>query len=106
MAADRAGLEYRHLRTASTIGTVAQIQGDKQDDIFDGLAIESGDPKQVRYVPGEQVGAIYPGQVTLKIAAADAAALEPFQAAPPETTWVPKKPGLMARMSTWFRGDR
>ena len=24
-----------------TVGTVAQVEGDKQDDIFDGLAVES-----------------------------------------------------------------
>ncbi|MHB8696059.1 MAG: hypothetical protein ACYDHH_33015 [Solirubrobacteraceae bacterium] len=39
--------------------------------MFDGLAVESRQPKQIRYVPGEQVGAIYPGEVTLKIASGD-----------------------------------
>ena len=53
------------------VGTVAQVEGDKQADIFDGLAVESRQPTQIRYVPGEQVGAIYPGEVTLKIASAD-----------------------------------
>jgi hypothetical protein len=46
------------------VGTVAQVEGDKQSDIFDGLAVESKHPTQVRYVPGEQVGAIYSGEVT------------------------------------------
>ena len=50
-----------------SVGTVAQVEGDKQADIFDGLAVECGEPKQVRYVAGEQVGAIFPGEVTLKI---------------------------------------
>ena len=50
------------------VGTVAQVEGDKQSDIFDGLAVTSKQPTQIRYVPGEQVGAIYPGEVTLKIA--------------------------------------
>ena len=36
------------------VGTVAQIEGDKQNDIFDGLAVESRQPRQLRYVPGEQ----------------------------------------------------
>ena len=40
------------------VGTVAQVEGDKQSDIFDGLAVESRQPTQIRYVPGEQVGAI------------------------------------------------
>ena len=88
------------------IGAVAQVEGDKQADIFDGLAVESGNPIQVRYVPGEQVGLIYPGEVTLKIAAAEAAGLAPFQAAPPETTWHPGKPPLATRLGNLLRGKR
>jgi hypothetical protein len=66
------------------VGTVSPVEGDKQSDIFDGLAVESKQPTQVRYVPGEQVAAIYPGEVTLKIASADIGTLEPFQAPPHE----------------------
>ena len=88
------------------IGTVAQVEGDKQSDIFDGLAVESKEPKQIRYVPGEQVGAIYPGEVTLKIAFTDVGALEPFRAPPPETKWLPGKAPLGTRISNWFRGKR
>ena len=90
----------------TSVGTVAQVEGDKGADIFDGLAVESGEPKRIRYVTGEQVGAIYPGEVRLKIAAADAAALPPFQAAPPETTWRPGKAPLMARLGNMLRGKR
>ena len=86
------------------IGTVAQIEGDKQEDIFDGLAVESG--KQIRYVPGEQVGQIFPGRVTLKIRSSDLGALEPFEAPPPETKWSPGKAPLSTRMSNWLRGKR
>jgi len=86
------------------IGTVEQVEGDKQDDIFDGLAVQSAKPGQLLYVPGEQVGLIYPGQVTLKVASAEAEKLEPFQAPPPETKWQPgKAPG---RLSRWMRGGR
>ena len=38
------------------VGTVAQVEGDKQSDIFDGLAVESKKPKQTRYVPGRAGG--------------------------------------------------
>jgi hypothetical protein len=89
-----------------SIGTVEQVEGDKQQDIFDGLAVGSGAPKQIRYVPGEQVGLIYPGEVTLKIASAEASALAPFQAPPPETTWTPGKAPLTTRLSSWLRGKR
>jgi len=88
------------------VGTVAQVEGDKQSDIFDGLAVESKQPTRIRYVPGEQVGAIYPGQVTLTIASADIGALEPFRAPPPETKWLPGKAPLATRISNWFRGKR
>ena len=89
-----------------TVGTVAQVECDKQSDIFDGLAVESGQPAQILYVPGEQVGAISPGEVTLKIASADTGTLEPFVAAPPETKWLLGKAPLAARMSKWLRGKR
>jgi hypothetical protein len=88
------------------VGRVAQVEGDKQSDIFDGLAVESAQPREIRYVPAEQVGAIFPGEVTLTIASADTGTLEPFQAPPPETKWLPGKAPLATRMSNWLRGKR
>ncbi len=88
------------------VGTVAQVEGDKQSDIFDGLAVESKQPTQIRYVPGEQVAAIYPGELTLRIASEDLGTLEPFQAPPPETKWLPGKPSLTTRLSNWLGGKR
>lgn len=88
------------------VGTVAQVEGDKQSDIFDGLAVQSGQRGQILYAPGEQVGAIYPGQVTLKITSADAGALQPFRAPPPETKWLPGRPPISTRISNWLRGKR
>lgn len=89
-----------------SLGAVAQIEGDKQSDIFDGLAVESKLPTRLLYVPGEQVGAIYPGEVTLRIASAGAASLEPFQAPQAETKWVPGKAPLATRAANWLRGKR
>jgi hypothetical protein len=88
------------------VGTVAQVEGDKQSDIFDGLAVNSKQPTKIRYVPGEQVGAIYPGEVTLKIASRDAEMLEPFHTPPPQTQWLPGKAPLSTRISKWLRGKR
>lgn len=48
-----------------------------------GLAVRSAQSGKIVYVPGERVGLIYPGRVTLKIASAEAGTLEPFQAPPP-----------------------
>ena len=88
------------------VGKVAQVEGDKQADIFDGLAVKSDRPGQMRYVPGEQVGAIYPGEVTLKIAAADTGTLAPFQPPPAEMKFHPRKAPLTTRLSNWLRGGR
>jgi hypothetical protein len=88
------------------VGTVAQVEGDKSADIFDGLAVESKEPSQIRYVPGEQVGAIYPGRIMLKIASAETAGLAPFTAPPPETKFDTGKPSLSARLGSMLRGKR
>jgi len=88
----------------AAVGTVAQVEGDQEMDIFDGLAIESGQGG-LRYLTGDKVATIYPGEVTLKIAAAEAAALGPFTPQPPETKWVPGKPPLTKRLSNWLHGE-
>ena len=87
-----------------SVGSVVQVEGDKQDDIFDGLAVEQAQPGRIVYVPGEQVGLIYPGRVTLKIASAEADTLETFRAPPPETKWLPGN--APSRLSRWMRGRR
>jgi hypothetical protein len=88
------------------VGAVAQVEGDKQSDIFDGLAVIPAGERQPRYVPGEIVSTIYPGEVTLKIGSAEAATLAPFQAAPPTTTFRPGKAPLTERISRWLGGKR
>jgi hypothetical protein len=89
-----------------SVGTVAQVEGDEESDIFDGLAVASKQPTQVRYVPSEQVGAIYPGRVTLTIGSAEISTLEPFRAPPPVTIWRPGKAPFGTRLSNWLRGRR
>lgn len=91
---------------AILVGTVAQIEGDKQSDIFDGLAVQPEGGGQILYVPGEQVGAIHPGQVTLTVASKDVGTLQPFHASPPETKWLPGQPPISTRISNWLRGKR
>jgi hypothetical protein len=88
------------------IGTVAQVAGARQDDIFHGLAVTAGASEQLRYVPGEQVGAIFPGEVTLTITALEAQALAAYHESPPQTKWLPGKPPLRRRISNWFQGKR
>lgn len=88
------------------VGTVAQVERDEQSDIFDGLAVESKRPTQIRYVPGERVAAIHPDEVTWKIPSADIGTLELFRAPPLETKWLPGKAPLATRISNWLRGKR
>ncbi len=88
------------------VGKVVEVTGDEHDDIFDGLAIKAKQSAHVRYVPGEQVGAIYPGEVTLKIASAEADTLEPFSEPAPQTMILPQKAPLGLRISSWLRGKR
>ena len=83
------------------LGTVSQVAGTKGEDIFDGLAVEVANGAVV-YVPGEQVGLIYQGRVTLRIDSTAAAALGPYAAAPPQTIVHPSGPSLAQRAGRWF----
>jgi hypothetical protein len=87
------------------VGSVLTVTGDKSDDIFDGLAVGGG-PGQARYVPAEQVEAIRPGQVTLKIGSAGFAALGAFTEPPPEQELKLPPRTLGRRLSDWLRGGR
>ncbi len=84
------------------LGTVSQVAGSKGDDIFDGLAVEIAGGSVV-YVPGEQVGLIYPGKVTLRINSGQAGALGPYVAAPPQTIMHPDGGSLVQRAARFFR---
>jgi len=88
------------------VGSVVSVAGDKQDDIFDGLAVSVEGSASPRYVPGERVGLIFPGKVTVRFAAGEAHELEEFEAPKPETVWRPSAPSLGNRLSNWMRGKR
>jgi hypothetical protein len=83
------------------LGTVAQVAGTTSEDIFDGLAVDTAGGAVV-YVPGEQVGLIYPGRVTLRIDSAAAGALGPYTAAPPETVFHAGGGSLKERLARWL----
>jgi len=68
----------------SEVGRVEEVAGDENVDIFDGLAISSdllGRAK--KYVPSEQVGEIYAGEVHLKLAPAAVDRLDDYAEAKP-----------------------
>jgi uncharacterized protein YrrD len=49
------------------VGTIDEVLGDQNADIFDGLAVASGVLKKAKYVPSERVGVIVEGRVTLEL---------------------------------------
>ena len=54
--ADAVGLE---------VGTVAEVRGDENEDIFDGLVVGN------TYVPSEHVGSIFEGRIELTVASSE-----------------------------------
>jgi hypothetical protein len=87
------------------VGKVVEVTGENED-IFDGLAVKSKESAHVRYVPGEQVAAIFPRKVTLKIASAETDTLKAFSEPAPQTKSLPEKAPLWIRISSWLRGKR
>jgi hypothetical protein len=62
------------------VGTVDQVLGDPEADIFDGLAVGVGTIlNRPVYVPSEKVGAIEEGTVHLTIDADEYGRLSPYQ---------------------------
>lgn len=51
----------------SIVGTVDEVLGDEELDIFNGLAISLGIGRVPRYVPADAVGTIEDGRVTLSV---------------------------------------
>ncbi|HET7572945.1 MAG TPA: PRC-barrel domain-containing protein [Gaiellaceae bacterium] len=61
------------------VGSVDQVVGDPEADIFDGLAVRGGLLSAPTYVPSEQVGGIEQGVVHLAVDAAAFSRLEPYR---------------------------
>lgn len=63
-------------RDGEHLGEVAEVLGDQQSDIFDGLTVRSGRFGPARYVPSERVGAITTERVELDLSADELEALD------------------------------
>ena len=61
------------------VGVVDEVLGDKNADIFDGLAVAPGLLKKPKYVPAERVGEIVEGRVTLDLSKAAFDALSEYE---------------------------
>jgi hypothetical protein len=60
------------------VGTVDEVLGDENADIFDGLAVAPGLLKKPKYVPAERVGEIVDGRLTLELTQAEFDALTEY----------------------------
>ena len=105
----------------SEVGRVSEVIGDSSEDIFNGLAIATGAVSRPRYVPAEQVAAIFEGEVQLALTREQVDALEEYQL-PPTSSRVHPSDGslgdkveatarsvpLFDRLLSWlgFRGKR
>jgi uncharacterized protein YrrD len=54
-------------RAGEELGTVDEVLGDHDADIFDGLSVSQGRLRRPRYVPAEVVGSIYEELVELDL---------------------------------------
>jgi hypothetical protein len=86
------------------IGTVREVTGDGNADIFDGLAIHRGLLTEEQYVPSENVAAIYMGEVHLALTRAEVEALEQFTEPAAEEQIVPEKSTWYQRLAWWTTG--
>lgn len=63
----------------SEVGKVDEMLGDKERDIFDGLAVSTGLLGRPVYVAAERVAEIREGQVSLELSPAEVDELEPYE---------------------------
>jgi hypothetical protein len=62
-----------------SVGRIDQVLGDKNRDIFDGLAVSTGLVGKPKYVPAERVGEIQVERVQLELSADEVDRLEPYE---------------------------
>ena len=63
------------------VGTVDEMLGDEELDIFDGIVVSTGLVSSPVYVPSEHVDEIVEGAVRLSLAGDEVERLEPYQPA-------------------------
>lgn len=89
-------------RDGEEVGTVDEITGDENADIFDGLSVRSGLFSDARYVPSEQVDEITEGTVKLSVTRAEVEALQEFTEPPASLEISAEKASLTDRAAAPF----
>jgi uncharacterized protein YrrD len=90
-------------REGEQVGTVHEIAGDEEHDIFDGFGIKTSTFGAVKYVPAEIVESIAVGEVRLKIPGSQVTPLEDMRAEVEEEI-VPESSTWYQRLAWWLTG--
>jgi uncharacterized protein YrrD len=90
-------------REGEEVGTVHEIAGDEEHDIFDGFGIKTGTFSGVKYVPAEIVESIAVGEVRLKISGSEVAPLQDMRAEVEEQI-LPEGSSWYQRIAWWLTG--
>lgn len=71
------------------VGKLAEVIGDKNIDIFDGLAVSTGLLGKPRYVPAENVGTIVEGTLQVDLTKEQIDTLPEYKGTPPTEQILP-----------------
>jgi hypothetical protein len=84
----------------SDVGKVAEVAGDTDADIFNGLVVSVGRLQADRYVPAERVTGIWPDRIHVDAAPSEIEALPPYEQ-PVAERWA-SPDDLMTRLRRFF----
>lgn len=93
-------------RDGTEVGTVDEVTGDENADIFDGLSVSGGFFSEPRYVPSEQVAEITDGRIMLRLSRAEAEQLARFEEPPASLELSSEKASLTDRAAAPFVDER
>jgi hypothetical protein len=79
------------------VGSVDEVVGDSNNDIFNGLSISTSLLGKPRYVASEQVGTITQGRVHLKLGKEQIGRLDEFEEPPTSAEILPDQAGAARR---------
>jgi len=85
------------------IGTVQEIAGDTEHDIFDGFGVKTSAHGHEKYVPAEIVASIAVGEVRLSVSGDAVTQLEDLHAEIEERI-LPEKSSWYQRLAWWTTG--
>ena len=88
------------------VGTVHEVTGSREDDIFDGLTVRSGVLARPQYVAAEDVAEIREGVITLALAHADFEGLPQHEEPPRQERLLPEQSSWWLRLLDQFRKRR